>query len=249
MTLPRSLRILLALLLALGSVYLLALTRNALKEHQYIGRPAAMRDTIAIAAEGKVTAIPDIAVTVVGVMTEAPTVKAAQDENTAKMNAILARLQELGVARADIATAQYDIYPIYDWQDGRRIDRGFQVIQSVRVKIRDTSRAGEVLSAAGELGANQVSGLAFTIDEPEALRQEARLMALEAAKKKAEALARAAGVKLGGVVGFSENVSTPGLPYLRAYADGLGGGEAAPSIESGSQEVIVSVSVSYEILP
>ncbi len=90
----------------------------------------------------------------------------------------------------------------------------------------------------------------FTIDDPEELRQQARLKGLEAAKRKAQALAEAAGVKLGKVVGFSESDNLPPSPPFYAKDASMGlGGAAAPAIESGSQDVVVNVSVVYEILP
>jgi len=238
-------------LLALGLfIYVTLLARNASKQHDYIGRPESQRDTIAISAEGKVTALPDIAAISIGVMTEKKTVAEAQKENTAKMDAIIAKVKEIGVAPEDIKTTTYSIYPQYDWIANRQVERGFQVSQSIDVKVRDLTKIGDILAAAGELGANQVGGVNFTIDDPEELRQQARLEALENAKGKAQELADAAGVRLGRIVGFSEDPGyvPPPVFYDRA-ADGFGAGGASPKIEPGSQEVAVNVTVIYEILP
>jgi uncharacterized protein YggE len=243
------LRVLKGLLMAALLVYVVGLARNAYKQFDYIGRPETQRDTIFISAEGKVQALPDIAAISVGVQTERKTVAEAQKENTSRMNAILAKAKELGVAPADLKTTNYSIYPQYDWIDGKQIERGYQVVQNAEVKVRDLAKIGDILAAVGELGANQVGGVTFTIDDPEELRQQARLKALEAAKKKAEALAAAAGVKLGKIVSFSESAVEGGYPgqfYDRAM--GLGGGSVAPSVEQGSLDVVVNVSVSYEIL-
>ncbi len=240
---------LLALMLV---VYLGLLARNAAKQYDYIGRPTTTRDTIVISGEGKVTAIPDIATISVGVQTEKPKVTDAQKENTDKMNAIIAKLKDLGVVKEDIKTTNYSIYPAYDYVNGRQIERGYSVNQNVDVKIRKLDTIGDVLAAVAALGANQVGGVNFTIDNPDSLQQQARLKGLEAAKAKAQALAQAAGVKLGKVVGFSESANTPVPPIFYAKeALGLGGGGAAPSpsVEAGSQEVTVNVSVTYEILP
>lgn len=237
------------LLLAAGVVYLGVAAMNAMKQNSYIGRPDAARDTIAISAEGKVTALPDIATISVGVQTENKAVSAAQKENSAKMNAIIEKVKSFSVASEDIKTSNYSIYPQYDYVNGRQIERGYMVTQNIDVKVRNLDKIGDILAAVGDLGANQVGGVAFTIDEPEDLRQQARLKALEAAKKKAQALADAAGVKLGKVVGFSENegyVPSP-MYYAKDSAMGMGGG--TPSIQSGSQDVIVNVTVLYEILP
>ena len=242
-------RLLKKLLMLAGVVYLALLARNAYKAHDYIGRPTATRDTIVIAGEGKVTAVPDIATIDIGVQTEKKTVSDAQKENTERMNAIVDKMKSMGIAKEDIKTTTYTIWPQYDYTNNRQVLRGYQVSQSVQVKVRDLDKTGDVLGAAGALGANTVSGVNFTIDDPEGLRQEARMKGLAAAKEKAEALAKAAGVRLGKVVGFSE--SSGGVPspiyYAKDSAMGLGGG--SPSIETGSQDVVVDVSVTYEILP
>ncbi|MBI5071620.1 SIMPL domain-containing protein [Candidatus Falkowbacteria bacterium] len=240
----------LIVLVMIGLFGLLAtIVTNNLKSYRYIGKPTAERDTIAISGEGKVTAIPDIATIDVGLMTEKSDVKSAQLENTTKMNRLIANLKNLGVESKDIQTSYYNIYPQYDWPNGKQVLRGYQVSQGVTVKIRNLDKIGDILAAAGEGGANQVSGLSFNIDDPEALRQEARVKALENAKTKAEALAKVAGVGLGKIVSFSEYASTPYSAYKSMEALGLGGGGAAPSptVEAGSMDIVIDVTVSYEI--
>jgi hypothetical protein len=236
--------VMLGLLAVLGTV----VAKN-MKSYQYIGKPTAERDTIAISGEGKITSIPDIASVEVGLMTEKGDVKSAQKENTEKMNRLIANLKKLGVESKDIQTSYYNIYPQYDWPDGKQVLRGYQVNQGVSVKIRNLEKIGDILAAAGEGGANQVSGLSFNIDDPETLRQEARIKALQNAKEKAEALAEVAGVRLGKIVSFSEYSSSPVPMYKSMDVMGLGGGgeSAAPTVESGSMDIVVNVTVSYEI--
>lgn len=238
-----------ALLLILGILAVLGtVVAKNLKSYKYIGKPTAERDTITISGQGKVTGIPDIATIEVGLMTEKTSVASAQKENSEKMNRLIANLKQLGVEDKDIQTSYYNIYPQYDWPNGKQVLRGYQVHQGVRIKIRNLSKIGDILAAAGEGGANQVSGLSFNIDDPEKLRQEARIKALENAKEKAEALAKAAGVKLGKIVSFSEYSEAPPVPY-KAYAEGLGigGGGEVPTIEQGTLDIVVNVTVSYEI--
>jgi hypothetical protein len=236
--------VMLGLLAVLGTV----VAKN-MKSYEYIGKPTAERDTIAISGQGKITSIPDIASVEVGLLTEKSDVKSAQKENTEKMNRLIANLKSLGVESKDIQTSYYNIYPQYDWPNGKQVLRGYQVNQGVSVKIRNLVKIGDVLAAAGENGANQVSGLSFNIDDPEALRQEARIKALDNAKEKAEALAKVAGVKLGKIVSFSEYSEAPSYAYKSVDGLGMGGGGEmpAPSVEQGSMDVIVNVTVSYEI--
>ena len=243
---------LLSALLIVGIIWIAGQIRNDLKEHRYIGKPTEIRDTITIGGEGKVTAIPDIAAIEIGVSTEKTDVASAQKENTTKMNAVTKKVKDLGVDEKDIQTTQYNIYPQYDYTNNRQQLRGYQIAQNVRIKIRDLSKIGAILEAATSAGANQVSGVSFTIDDPEKLRQEAREKALDNAREKAKALAGRADVKLGKIVSFSESDSgTPPVPYYaRAEAFGMGGDMAVktPDIQAGSLEVVVNVNVSYEIL-
>lgn len=231
-------------------IYLVVLTRNAWKAYYYIGKSEEFPYTISITGQGKVVAIPDIAKTTVGIRTEKLTVAAAQEENTKKMNDLIKAIKDLGVEDKDIQTTRYNISPRYDWQEGKRILRGYEVSQSVSIKIRDLDKIGEILSVAGQGGANEVSGISFTVDDPEALRQEAREKAIQNAKEKAEALAKVAGVKLGKIVSFSESTTPGPIDYYRSYAAeaGLGGGVVTPEIEKGSLEITIEASISYEIL-
>ena len=175
----------------------------------------------------------------------------AQTENTVKMNAIIDKIKSFGVADADIQTSNYSIYPQYDYTNNVQTLRGYQVAQSVDVKIRKLDSIGDILAAAGSLGANNIGGVSFTIDQPEKIQDQARLKALEAAKAKAQALATAAGVKLGKIVSFSESVSggtQPPIMYAKMDAMGAGLAAPAPAIQTGSQDVIVDVTVNYELL-
>ncbi len=241
------------LLVIVAAVYLILLSRNAVKQYEYIGRPTTQRDTISVEAQGKVTALPDIAMISIGVQTEKRTVAEAQTENSTKMNAIVARLQQSDIAKEDIQTTNYSIYPTYDYPNGRQVTRGYQISQNLDIKVRKLDALNDILASVAGLGANQVGGVNFTIDDPEELRQQARLKGLEAAKKRAQDLAQAAGVRLGKVVGFSESsASVPQpIPYARDMAVGMGGAAptAAPNVQPGSQDVIVNVTVQYEILP
>ncbi|MDD5110140.1 MAG: SIMPL domain-containing protein [Patescibacteria group bacterium] len=231
--------------------FLVALTRNAWKANTYIGRTNEAPHVITISGDGKVTAIPDIAVVSLGTQTEKKNVADAQAENTRSMNALRDRIKSLQIAAEDITTSQYSVYPQYDWNTGKQTLRGYQVVSQVTVKIRDFDKISPVLALVGELNLNQVGGLSFTIDDPETYRQQARLKALAQAKAKAEALAQAAGVALGRIVSFAESGSgNVPQPYYARDAYGMGGGATAvpaPVVEPGSQDITVSVTVGYEL--
>jgi hypothetical protein len=119
----------------------------------------------------------------------------------------------------------------------------------VTVKIRDLSKVSSVLSAAGTVGANTVSGLNFTIDKPEALQAAAREKAISDAMSKAGVLGGQLGIKFVKVVGFSEgSPSQPPIMYNSMAKDAGGGAPSpAPSIQTGSQDVVSNVTLTFEI--
>lgn len=230
-------------------LFVAAKTRNTLAEYDYVGKAVRDRDTISIQGEGKVTAKPDLARLDLGVQTDAATVRDAQQRNTQRMNAIIAAVKEMGVAEKDIQTSGYSIYPKYQYDEGKQTIIGYTVSQNVTVKVRNLDTVGDVLARAGELGANQVGGIQFTIDEPASLRDEARLKAIQDARKKAEALASQLGLTILKVVTFSE--STGGMPpvpvYAKAYEADLRSAAPAPDIQAGSLDVISNVVVTFEV--
>ena len=251
---------------ALGmlALFLLVLTVSALKEWRYIGTGVPATNTITVSGEGEVFAVPDTATFSVTVQEEAKEVKDAQKVATEKSNAIIAYLKGKGIEEKDIKTADYSVYPQYDYlQDtvcregycppGRQTLRGFQVSQTLTVKVRDTEKAGDLLSGVGSLGASSVSGLSFELDKSDqnAKEAEARGLAIDDAREKAEALAKQLGVSLVRIVGFSENGNYP-MYYAKAemsmVADGRGGAPApAPEIPVGENKITSNVSVTYEI--
>lgn len=250
MKLSQPLQILAGLLLAVLVVFVGLKSWNAYAEHYRIGVAVRDRDVISVAGEGKVTATPDVVHVSLGVQTDAATVRTAQAENTGKMNAITAMLKEQGIADADVKTENYSIYPRVNWESGRQNIIGYTVSQNLSVKIRDLDKTGDILARAGELGANQVGGVNFTIDDPSGLQNQAREKAINDAKQKAEQLARQLGLTIVKVVSFSESGGgMPPMPYYArdlAVAEGVGGA-AAPDIQTGSQDVFSNVSVIFEV--
>lgn len=244
------LKVLAGILLVYLIVYVGTLARNNVKKYNFIGKADRMQNTISISGEGKEVGTPNVAVTDIGFVTEGKDVATAQKENTEKMNKLIAEIKKLGVQDADIQTSNYSVYPRYDYTDGRSVLSGYTVNQSVNLKIRDLTKISAVLAKVGEVGVNQVSSLSFVIDEQENLRVLARDKALKNAKDKAEALAKALGVKVVKVVSYNEY--TPSDSYMMksyAVAEGMGGASPmmAPDIQSGSTEVKVNVNVVYEI--
>lgn len=245
---------------ALGvlALFLLALTINAFGN---IGRSEnPYMNTITVDGTGKAAAIPNIATIDFSVTETSATVGDAQTKATEKTNAALAAVDKLGVDKKDVKTIAYNVYPQYESQQpcyggicpttNPKIT-GYQVSQTVEVKVRDTAKAGDVLQALGTLNVQNISGPNFTVDEDDAVKSAARKEAIDNAKAKAKALADELGVHLGKVVSFNEN--TGGYPYPM-YNYGKGGvamdmaqSAPAPSLPTGENETSVTVTITYEI--
>ncbi len=239
----------LGLFLAALIIFIGSKTRNSFEEFKQIGKVAHDRDTIIIQGEGKVTSKPDLALIDLGVTTDGATVKEAQKNNTQKMNAVIAAVKVLGVEEKDRQTANYSIFPKYQYDQGKQTVIGYTVSQDVSVKVRDLDKAGDVLAKAGELGANQIGGLRFGVDDPQVLKVEARSKAIDDARTKAEALAKQLGLSIVKVVTFSESSGSvmPPQPYFAKAIDLASSVGPPPEIESGSLDVISSVSVTFEV--
>lgn len=240
---------LVGVLLVVLTVFVGVRTWNAVVEHKYIGKPVTVRDTITIEGHGKMTTKPTLALVQFGVVSQASTAAAAQRDNTTKMNAVIQAMRDLGVKEDDLETSGYSLNPNYDYNKSPYAIMGYSVSQTLSVKVRNFDKIGEVLERGVALGINQVNTVQFSIDDPTSVRDEARMKALEDARKKAEALAEALDVDVVRVVSFAESsMSNPGpIPmYYREMAVSSDGA-AAPSIQSGTQDVEISVSVTFEI--
>jgi len=214
---------------------------------------------ISVSGTGEMYATPDLALTYFSVVTEKKTVAAALSENTEKMNAVIAAVKAQGVEDKDLKTTTFNISPRYEWKkiediissssyypEGERTLVGYEVTQSLEVKIRDLSKVGDILEAGVAAGSNQVGGITFTIENADELKNQAREMAINEAKQKAETLADQLDLRLVEIASFSEN---GGSYYSKSY-DTAGGSMAAPesiSIETGENKIEVSVSITYKV--
>jgi len=240
--------ILITLLLSVVVIFMIFETRNVIRRYGYIGRAPLSQYTVTISGEGKETGAPDVAIVDLGVTSEATTVKSAQADNTKKMNDIIKAVKDLKVKDADIQTTNYNIYPKYSYESKTGVSSivGYTVSQSVRIKVRNLDDTGTIISKAGELGANQVSGVQFTLDDSEKLKSQAREKAIDNAKSKADDLFKKLGVKVGRIVSFSEYSSDGSYPKYAEYGVG-GGGSVTPSIQTGSLDITINVSLTFEI--
>ena len=214
------------------------------------GESLAPSRVFTVSADGKVTVEPDIAKISFSVVSRGSNPEVVAETNNKKMNAAIDFIKSQGLDAKDVKTTQYNLNPVYVYDEKTRASyiSGYELTQTVLVKIRDLNKVGKILGGLPDRGINQIGQISFEVDEPEKYLAEARNKAFEKAKEKARQMAQENGVDLGRVINFSEYQGGP-IPYYETL--GRGGGDAVkatvPSIEPGTQEVTVQVSVTYEI--
>lgn len=222
-------------------------------------------NAITVEGSGEVSLVPDIAQISFTITESATTVAAAQESATKKTDAAIEALKKLDIADKDVKTVSYNVSPKYDYSQpcspgvicttvvsGTPRIIGYDVSQSIEVKVRDTAKAGDVLVSLGTLGVQNVSGPNFMVDDEDAAKAEAREKAIEEARAKAKVLAKQLGVRLGKVMSYSEGSN--GYPQPMMYTANMKAGgamdarvESAPSLPTGENKTTVTVSVTYEI--
>lgn len=207
-----------------------------------------------LTGEGKAAAKPDLALITAGVVSEAKTAREALDANTAAMTRLIAAVKTAGVEDRDVATSGFSVQPRYVFsqrndgtQEAPRIT-GYEVRNSVSLRVRDLAKFGALLDAAVTEGSNQIDGIAFDIADKDRLFDEARKAAFADARRRAEIYAEAAGVKLGRLIDLSEQ--SGGFPPPRPVAMRQEMKAAADvPIATGEHEIAVNVTATWEVAP
>jgi uncharacterized protein YggE len=191
---------------------------------------------ISVTGTGTVQSVPDQAQFSLGVQTNGPTASEALAANSERMRRVLAALSAAGVAKGDVQTQDVSVSRSYEGD-------GYSADNSVSVTIHDVAKAGAILDAASNAGANHVYGPTLTRSDQDELQAKALRQAVDDARAKARVLAEAAGVQLGSVTAVTEGGSEPMPVYGAALA------ERTPSvpIEPGQQQTQATVRVTFAI--
>lgn len=246
------------------TLFLVVSSLKVIKSINYVGK-GDMINTISVSGKGEVMTKPDIATFSFSITETANTVAQAQTKATTKGDAALKAIRDQGVEDKDIQTVSYTINPHYEYQTeycppsmsacrpGKSVLTGYDVSQTVQVKVRDLNKAGAIFSSIGALGVQNVNGLDFSVDKPETVKSEARAKAISDAQAKAKVLAGQLGVKIVRITGFYEN-GDYGYPVYgkggmdMAVAQAVPNVSApAPELPAGEQKVVSNVTLTYEI--
>lgn len=181
-------------------------------------RAASGLTRVVVTGESLVQERPDTAVVTVSVVTQSRTALAAQQENATKTDAVVRAVRAAAGAGAEIETSGYNLQPQYTYRENQTpLIQSYVAQNSVTVTLGDLTKVGPVIDAAANAGANQVSGLSFTLRQDKAARQRALAEATRAAVAKAQTIATALGGRVVRVVEVSEagTVSRPPVPVYK----------------------------------
>ena len=216
--------------------------------------------SITVTGEGEVTAVPDIATVSFTVRESAKTVPEAQKLAEKKITSGLKALTALGVEEKDTKTQSYTVNPKYESQQvgycngnvcppTKSIITGYEVSQSVTVKVRKVEKAGEVIGVLGKVNITEISGPDFTIDDMDKSQAGAKAIAIKKAQDKAEVTAEALGVSLGAITQFSEdNGGYPPMMYkTMSTGQGMEARVDSVTLPQGENVIKSHVSITYTL--
>jgi len=211
------------------------------------------QEGIWVSGDGKVSAVPDIAILRLGIEAQEVSVADAQAQATEAMNAVMAALTDNGLAEKDIQTQYFNIQRVTRWDEnkGQEVLIGYRVTNMIIAKIRDMEKVGAIIDAAVSAGGDltRIDSISFSIEDPSAYQTEARQKAMADAAAKAKQMAELAGVTLGKPTYITENAYIPSPVYRQDFFEKAAGAPAMETpISPGELEVSSTVQITYAIL-
>jgi uncharacterized protein YggE len=202
-------------------------------------------NTIYAGADGKFEAAPDTAVVRMDIASQQDTSRAAYNKAAAAVDHIRQVLRSAGI---DVKTAQFSSYqmqPVIDWKDPKRRVLGYRATSDVTLKLRDFSKAGELLEQLANVEDTQNQSITYTLEDVEQAKSKASEDALNKARNQARAVAGAGGRTLGELLYASVDVNQPNIiPVFAPMAKSAAVAAAPPpTAEFTPQSVTITAHV------
>ncbi|MCC8126021.1 MAG: SIMPL domain-containing protein [Clostridiales bacterium] len=188
---------------------------------------------VTINTKETVKVTPDMAKVEFAIRTEDESAEECQQENTEKLDGLLAYLKESGVADESIQTAGFSLNPRYNWIENVRKLIGYEMTTEITVSDIEISQVGGILSGGIQAGANEIESVSYYASGYDAAYEEALTKAVQSARKKAEVIAAA------------DNCQIKGLLSVEEYSDNQSGRYISSGLRSANAEESLSLS-SYD---
>jgi len=202
---------------------------------------------ISVNGEATVSVAPDQAQIDGGVTSDAKTAREASDANNAAMGKVLLALKGAGIEEKDYQTSRLSLQPQFaaNYKPSERASGivSFRASNRVTVRVRDMTKAANIIDVLVGAGANEIGGINFTVTQASKVLDEAREKAIADARRKAEIYAKAAGVTLGEPISISEE-GAPVPAFRGKIAAPMAAG--AP-VAQGEETLSVTVNVTWAI--
>lgn len=201
---------------------------------------------ISVTGQSDIFLTPDIAYIYVGVHTESENVADSLSENNAQSQAIASTLEELGIAKEDIQTSAFNIYPYQDYgpygpsPDSTEVPPTKYVVDNtVYVTVRDISQLGKILDSVVRNGANSIQSVQFDVQDKTDAMAQARKEAIQNGRAMAEEMAAAAGVSLGDLMSLSVRGDNNSQPMFSNK--GVGGVSMASEVPVSAGQLVLTM--------
>ena len=205
---------------------------------------------VLVAGDSIVQAQPDTAIVTVSVVTQNKQALTAQQENAAKTDAVVRALKAASGTGAEVKTSGYSLQPQRVYRENQPPTiTGYEARNSVTVTLGDLTKLGNAIDASAQAGANDVSGIAFTLRQDRQARDRALSEATREAVSKAQVIASALGGRVVRIVEVQEEgfQQRPPVPLYQAEAMVAKRGDVATPIEVGSLDISSRVQVIAEV--
>jgi uncharacterized protein YggE len=208
---------------------------------------------ITVTGQGEVRVPPDEVLFTLAVENVDKDMLLANKKTDDSVKQILAIARKHNVKPEDVQTSQISVQPKYNTDDmeyeaRRNIKRvliGYEVSKTIAIRLREIARFDEMLADILKAGITRLSNLEFRDSQLRKHRDEARRMAIRAAKEKATLLAGEIGQSIGPAYSITEYVS--GAEYGRSNAMQNVAGVAADSPAADSATAPGSVAVTAQV--
>ena len=221
---------------------------------------------ITVSGKGEVQTSPDIAEVTFTIRAESAKVADGQSAVKEKTALAVGALKELKIEEKDIKTLSYTSLPKYEYKQsycrdgycppaGNPTISGYEVVQTVQVKVRNVDQVGTVFEKLGVLGINELSGPNFTIDDIEKVKSDARGLAIKDAQEKARILAKQLNLDIIKLSSYDEGNGDGGygVPMyektMQVSSDNSAGGAGniTNGIMQGQNSTVANVSLTFEV--
>lgn len=182
------------------------------------------------------------------VQTQDSTAAAALDQNSGDTNGLLKTLFAGGISKSDVQTSGLSLHAIYGGPTPAIT--GYQVTNTVTVQIHSVGSTGTIIDSAAKAAGNsiRINQIAFSVQDPSALFDQARAEAVSQAGTEAKAMATAAGKHLGALCSLNDSAPSS-VPLNTSSYDTAAGLPSPVPIQAGSQEVKATVTAVYRLQP